>query len=294
MTEATKRTVSVEKIISTVGELPASPAIVSSVMGLTSNLDTDVEQLGKVLSTDQALSAKVLKLSNSSFYGRAKDVGTLKEAILILGFYTLRSLVIASSTHSLYKRKDESQLEQKLWEHSLATAMACRLICKKIRHRQMEEAFIAGLLHDIGKLVLSQKLTGEYDVICGKVESNGAAFIDVEREELGFSHVDVAQLLLSKWNFPTFLTEAICAHHNPEQAGEEYDPASAKSLPVPFVVQAANNFSKHIDCGFTDFRQVDLTALPLSQAAGFDAKQIEEIIFDLGELFEAEKHLFDE
>jgi len=294
MTEATKRAVSIEKIISTVGELPASPAIVSSVMGLTSNLDTDVDQLGKVLSTDQALSAKVLKLSNSSFYGRSKGVGTLKEAILILGFYTLRSLVIASSTHSLYKRKDESQFEQKLWEHSLATAMAGRLVCSKIRHKQIEETFIAGLLHDIGKLVLSQKLSEEYDKICLRVESESASFIDIERDELGFSHVEVAQLLLTKWNFPQFLTDAICAHHNPEQIDEEFDPDNPKSIPVPYLVQFANNLAKHVDCGFSDFKQDNLSESMVAKAAGFDAEKIDELIAELSELFQAEKHLFDD
>lgn len=94
-----------DRIISTLGDLPASPAIVSTVMGLTSNPDSKVTEISKVLSADQSLTAKVLKLSNSSFYGRPKGVKTLQEAILLLGFFTVRSIVVATSgPHHVHQR----------------------------------------------------------------------------------------------------------------------------------------------------------------------------------------------
>ena len=162
MPQVVEKNLLLEKITMTVGELPASPAIVSAVMGITTNLNANIEELGKVLAADPALTAKVLKLSNSSFYGRSKSVSSLREAILILGFYTLRSMVIATSTYSLYKKKGNDKSEQKLWDHSLACAMACRLVGTRIRHPQIEEIFIAGLLHDIGKMALGQKLADVY------------------------------------------------------------------------------------------------------------------------------------
>ncbi len=294
MNEAITANPMIDRIISTVGELPASPAIVSSVMGLTSNLDTDVEKLGRVLSSDQAVTAKVLKLSNSSFYGRSKGVGTLKEAIMILGFYTLRSLVVASSTHSLYKKRGEGQPEQKLWEHSLATAMACKMVGRKLRHSQTEESFIAGLLHDLGKLILFQKLPEVYDNVLSEVVAKTTSFVEIETESLGFSHADVAQVLFTRWNFPSFLTEAICGHHNPET--EEFDPAKTgiDQIPIAYVVHFCNQLAKHVGCGFEDRRVEDLTTLPLARFAGLERDEIDELIEDLKEVYQSEKHLFDE
>jgi len=284
-----------ERIISTVGELPASPAIVSSVMGMTSNLDTDVEQLGRVLSTDQALSAKVLKLSNSSFYGRSKGVGTLKEAILILGFYTLRSLVIASSTHGLYKSKDDNPVEKKLWEHSLATAMGCRIVSQKLRHPQVEETFIAGLLHDIGKLVLCQKLTDEYMRVYEEVEGKTSRFIDAESELLNFTHTEVASLLLAKWNFPNFLTGSICAHHSPEeiQPFEEVSDAP-RDLHVAHILNFCNDIAKHIGCGFSDRKVEDLSSLHVARVAGWSGDDVGELVETLRTAYSEEKHLFED
>ncbi len=284
------------KIVSTMGELPASPAIVSTVMGLTSNMDTEVAQLGKVLSADQALSAKVLKLSNSSFYGRPKGVGTLKEAILILGFSTLRSLVVASSTHSLFKKKGESDIEQKLWEHSLATAMASRIVSEKIRHPQVEEAFIVGLMHDLGKLILSQKLSEQYEAVCTQVETENLTFLEVENEQLGFGHVEVGRLLLEKWNFPSTLTSAISNHHDPQNETQdaEFNELTASKIPIAFIINFCDQLAKHIDCGFDDRHIDNLTSLPLAQIAGFEQDDIDKLIENLNQAYQSEKHLFED
>ena len=159
-----------DDIISTVGELPASPAIVSSLMSLTSDLDSTVDDISKVLAADQSLTARVLKLSNSPYYGRTKGVTSLDDAIFLLGFFTVRSMVIATSAHQIYKGGGESDSTSKLWRHSLSTAVACRQIAKRIKHPDKDEIFIAGLLHDIGKLVMLDKLKDRYRDIVAEVE----------------------------------------------------------------------------------------------------------------------------
>lgn len=111
-----------EKIIGTIGDLPASPAVVSVVMGLTSNLDSNVDEISKVLCSDQSLTAKVLMLSNSSFYGRSKEVVSLDEAIPILGFFSVRSMVIATSAQTMYSSGEKDNPREWLWRHSLSTA----------------------------------------------------------------------------------------------------------------------------------------------------------------------------
>ena len=107
-----------DRLVSTVGELPASPAILSAVMGMTSNLDTRLDDLTEVLSSDVSLTAQVLKLSNSSFYGRAKEVTTLQEAVPILGFFALRSMVMASAAHTMFSDDNPNSTRSRLWRHS--------------------------------------------------------------------------------------------------------------------------------------------------------------------------------
>jgi putative nucleotidyltransferase with HDIG domain len=203
-----------EKIVSSIGDLPATPAIIASLMNLTSNLNTDINKITQALMSDQSLTARVLKLSNSSFYGRAKEVMTLKEAIILLGFKTLRSLVVATSTHSLYNTTG-GENHNKLWEHTLATAISSRMLAKSIRHPNVEEAFIAGLLHDIGKLVFLQKKPTEFIEVIVKAEMSGRRFIELEDEKFGFNHTDIGLLLLHNWSFPQMLSNAVFEHHDP-------------------------------------------------------------------------------
>jgi HD-like signal output (HDOD) protein len=203
---------SVDQIVASLGDLPSSPAIVSAVIGMASNLNTQLAEIGKVLSTDQGLTAKVLRLSNSSFYGRTKQIATVDQAIVTLGYYTLRSLVVASSTHSIFRQKDPARFLPVLWEHSLGSAVAARLLGRRIHHPQTEEAFIGGLMHDVGKLVLTQSLAARFVALRADAETDGN-WCRAEKSTLGFTHVDVGVALLEKWNFPRGLIEAVALHH---------------------------------------------------------------------------------
>jgi putative nucleotidyltransferase with HDIG domain len=222
-------TADLDRLLETLGDLPSSPAIVSAVIGMATDLNTDLSDLGKVLSADQGLTAKVLRLSNSSFYGRSKEIGTVDEAILTLGYYTLRSLVVASSTHSMFKQKDMTRFLPLLWDHSLGAAVAARLLGRQIRHPQTEEAFIGGLLHDVGKLVLTQKLHAEYQLIREAAGQDGDWCLH-EKKDLGFTHVDVGIAMLEKWNFPRELVEAIALHHAEPEAASDRPPTLAQII----------------------------------------------------------------
>jgi putative nucleotidyltransferase with HDIG domain len=217
------------RVLETLGDLPSSPAIVSAVIGMATDLNTDLKELGRVLSADQGLTAKVLRLSNSSFYGRAKQIATVDEAIITLGYYTLRSLVVASSTHSLFKQKDLTRFLPMLWDHSLATAVAARQLGRQVQHAQTEEAFICGLLHDVGKLVLTQKLQTEYTGIREAAMVDGDWCVH-ESAKLGFTHIDVGVALLEQWNFPRELVEAVALHHAAPDAAPDRPPTLAQII----------------------------------------------------------------
>jgi putative nucleotidyltransferase with HDIG domain len=262
-------------------------------MQLTSDPNTEITTLEKHLSADPSLAVKLLKLSNSAFYGQKKSVSTLKQAILIIGFHTLRSLVVAASIHNLYGKKGKDSIENKLWEHSLATAIACRLLALKIRHMQFEEIFMAGLLHDIGKLVMNQKLGENYENICRKVESEHLCFHNEEEQAFGFTHCDVGMMLLSKWNLPQGMINAVYKHHNSDMEMERtIADMEPDRIPIEFILEAGNQLAKQIDYGFDDFRVESLQELVYFKAAGIDAEDFEELKSQLEEEFTQELEMF--
>lgn len=285
MDDVLESNLALDKIISTIGDLPATPAIIASLMSLTSNVNSDIEKITKNLLADQSLTARVLKLANSSFYGRAKAVATLQEAIILLGFNTLRSLVLATSTHRMYQNGQSDDVQDKLWEHSLATAIASRMLAKKCGFDHSEEAFIAGLLHDIGKLVLTQKISDDYKEIIEKVEAEHTKFIDAEDEKFGFNHTDVALLLLHKWSFPAEIVNAVYEHHDPKKTDDG-------SMPLSFLLNLGNMMAKKLGVGFDDYHCDDLSLLPTATALNLDEETLEAMQEVLAERFKEEKELF--
>ncbi len=277
-----------DSIISTIGDLPASPAIVSTVMGLTSDLNSKLVDVSRVLASDQSLTAKVLKLSNSSFYGRPGGVKSLQEAVLILGFFTVRSIVVATSAYGMFKKEDKNGPEAKLWRHSLSTAVAARQLADAVGHPQSEEVFIAALMHDIGKLVMIQKLSEKYRQIIAEVEETAGRFDEIEQAVFGFTHCDVAAVLLEKWSFPPSLIRGIERHHQLPEMDDSPD-----SL-VPHVIHLANYMAKRLQVGFTDYSVDDLACLESAKALSLSEDKIAAIDEQFRERYEAEMGVFEE
>jgi putative nucleotidyltransferase with HDIG domain len=274
-----------DKIMSTIGDLPASPAVIATLMNLTSNINGDIKKISKAILADQSLTAKMLKLANSSFYGRTKEVTTLKEAIVVLGFMTLHSLVIATSTQSLYKKSIDDGVSAKLWEHALASGIASRMIAEAIGYPSVEEAFIAGLLHDIGKLVLAQKMTDDYCDIVKRVEETGDQFDKYEQSLFGFDHADVGAQLLHKWLFPEEIAEAVQYHHTPADANEQYSLLS-------HIVSMGDYMSKSLNIGSNNHCIDDPTSCPSMEKLNLDASRLQDLNEQLAVHFENEKELF--
>jgi putative nucleotidyltransferase with HDIG domain len=276
-----------DQIIGSLGDLPASPAVINRVMSMTADFNTDTTDLSKALSADQTLTAKILKLSNSSFYGRAQGVASLEEAVMILGFFTLRSLVIATATHSMFSDDGPDSHEHILWEHSLATGMASRIIAQHTGGADVEEAFIAGLMHDIGKLIFLQKMPEAYGEIIAKIKSEGSSFADLEKQMFGFSHAALGSILMIKWSFPQGLIDAIASHHDLEKIAKLDD----CSL-LPAIINLADSVAINIGTGFGQEPQENLAALESAQKLDLDDQTLNTILTDLRESFEQEKCLF--
>lgn len=278
----------IDKIIATVGELPAAPAMVSVAMGLTSDLQSDIKDIARVLSADQSMTAKVLQLSNSSFYGRPKEVKTLQEAIVVLGFNAVRSIVIVTSSHAMYGEGDCDGPQTKLWRHTLSTAIAARQIAGHIDHPDKEEIFVAALLHDIGKLVFLLKLPEWYRKIIKEVEEKTCSFSSIESRVFRFDHSDLASVLLAKWSFPNSLICAISEHHRPPAIQE------GGVVPTAHVISLANQMAKKLGVGFKDERIDVLADVESAQAMALDEKALDQIFTEFQSHYLVESRAFEE
>ena len=287
--DPTAESLALKAIIDSLGELPSSPAVVGLVMGMTSDLNTDVKKLSRALSADQAIAAKTLKLSNSPLYGRPGGVGSVEEAVLVLGFFTVRSLVIVTATYSMFQTDDPHSFESRLWDHSLASAIAARLIARRLRHPAVEECYLAGLLHDVGKLIFIQRFPTEYRELLRRSSEEGVDLIQLEAEEFNFTHPQLGAALLSEWSFPQLMADAVGDHHMRAAVSDDTSMA-----PVSIVVRLANEIAASIGAGMKRDETFELTADQSwsARALGFDDDALAELTEKVKETFSEEKSLF--
>ena len=200
-------------------QLPALPTIAVEVASLIDNPNTSVSKLTRVISADQVLTAKVLKIANSPFYGFQRRISTLDFAIMVLGFDSLKEILISVSLISAFKKKQDKYFNSKeFWEHSLATGIAARTLARQLGYRISGESFVAGLIHDIGILVTHQYFHEDYIQIVDAVTEGNSTFQDMEQRVLYATHGDIGAWLAERWNLPDQLIEAIRFHHKPELA----------------------------------------------------------------------------
>ncbi|MGC8783556.1 MAG: HDOD domain-containing protein [Armatimonadota bacterium] len=212
-----------QQLVQTIRDLPALPEVVVRVMRITEDPRSDAQSIAKVIATDQAMAARVLKLANSAFYGLPRRVGTLSEAVVILGFRTIKNLAIAASTFELLNREIAGYWLQRgeLWRHSLACAIGAQLIARKVHLPVVEEAFVAGLLHDIGKVAINLFVREQFDQIMERALQDRIPFVEAEQAVLGFNHAMAGGLIAEKWNLPPSLVSVIKYHHQPSGAPDK-------------------------------------------------------------------------
>lgn len=211
---------SLESIVEAVNDLPALPGVVTRVIQLTDDPNSTAQDINNVLNQDQAITARVLRLANSAFYGYTRRINTVTDAVVFMGFKTIRSIVIAASVSDILNQEIAGYaLEHgELWKHSQCTAMAARNIARKVKFPMLDLAYTAGLLHDIGKVILNHTMKEAYFEVVERVSEGEIPFNQVEDEILGFNHAVVGARVAGKWNLPDQMVEAIAFHHDPEKA----------------------------------------------------------------------------
>lgn len=227
-----------KQLIGGINSLPSLPILFSRLTTLLDKEDVDSAQIADVIKGDMAMTAQVLKLVNSSFVGLVRRVETLEEAVTYLGGRTINSLVLIQQLFSQCTREEISAFQlDTLWEHSFCVATLARKIASDTNKSPLvhDYAYLAGLLHDIGKLLIATQLADSYRSILDKAELGSTASIEVERELLGADHAAIGGYLTSLWGLPRTITEAVCLHH------AEFTATTSESSPVLYAVSHADN-----------------------------------------------------
>ncbi len=207
-----------EIILKTV-DIPAVPMVAAKVMRLIESPNCSLQELQEVISGDPAVVSRLLRIANSSFYsGGKRQIDSAEAAVMTMGFDTLKNMVLASSIKQVYKHF--GLFEKMSWEHSLGVSMSAGMLAKQFGVRQ-DEAATAGLLHDIGKVVINNRMPERYSNIIETVYSENVHAYEIEDSEIGFNHCQVGELVAKKWKLSPSLIAAIAYHHYPDRIPEE-------------------------------------------------------------------------
>lgn len=214
-------------------ELPPLPLVVHKLLQVTDDDRSNAEDVQGVLSADQALAGKVLKLVNSSFYGMSGEVSTISRAVVILGFAAIRNLATGLGVVGAMAQAGVGPRQEAFWAHAITTAATAQVLAEALGYEDPEEAFIAGLIHDIGYLILAKAMPQEFDAVVAD-----GPWDPLEREQAAFgvAHPKVGQKLLRHWKLPEKLGHAARFHHNLKSA-------TSGEFPLTAIIALADSLS---------------------------------------------------
>jgi HD-like signal output (HDOD) protein len=232
----------IRNVISQADSLPSQPNLYSAIMAKLQDEDVSIKDVALIIQKDVGMTAEILKLVNSSFFGFFKNISSPVQACTLLGLNTVKTLVLSIEIFSMLQARDDIGFSfQDLWDHSILTGVFAKHIAKEITDDAafIEQAFMAGFLHDIGILVLASKLPEKYKKVLELARQNQISIWDAEYEILDSAHPEVGAYLLGLWGFADNIIEAIAKHHQPQVFGDE-----PKSLIT--VLHAADAFARKL------------------------------------------------
>jgi len=270
-------TIKLEHVLKRVQALPPLPTSALRVIALTKNPATTVKELEIVIGQDPSLTAGILRQANSAYYGFARRISSLQEAIVMLGFQVTQGLAMAAAVAPLLKTNLLGyEIEQEgLWKHSMLTAMTAKRLCQHRKLSYGDVAFTAGLLHDIGKLVITIYVQEVGDFLVEKVKEVKLSYVELEEKVIGYNHATVGGFLARTWFLPEDLVSAISYHHSP---------SLAPSYPeLACVIHVANGLASLLGIG----GGVDSFLNPIQQEAldklSLKEPELERLMEDVGE-----------
>lgn len=229
---------SVEAVARSVRELPALPAVVSELIRALDDPDVSVDQLARQIAQDQAITAKTLRLANSSFFGLPRQVQSVADATAVLGLRSVRNIATAAGAARSFGGAQASALDfSAFWRHAMGCALAAEALAERV-DQDAGLAFTAGLLHDVGRLVLSSGFAPQYREVLDWQLREDCPTLQAERAVLGTDHGEVGAMLAEQWNFSPALVEAIAQHHRVEDGAH---------APLADLIHLADNIAHALD-----------------------------------------------
>ena len=207
-----------EEIIRGVTDLPTIPIVATKVLQLLEKPDVEIEEVAEMILTDQVMAARVVKVVNSPLYKPTHEIKSIKGALIYLGFRHIRELILTCSFITAFEGQEGSFPIKTFWEHSFGVGIVAKIISQRIRYHETEKAYLAGIVHDIGRVIFSHYLPKEFEKVLARVQAEPLALTDAESEFFGTSHCEVGLCLAQKWNFPPEYCEVIHCHHSPLEA----------------------------------------------------------------------------
>lgn len=237
------KTIPLADVIRQIRDLPSLPIVVMEVLKSFEQTDVSIGELADKVAKDQALAAKTLRLANSSFYGLQCKVTTIQQAITILGFDSVRTLIAAAGITDNFSGSKHASFDAKaFWRHAIGTALCAKMLAREMNLNQ-DYAFVSGLLHDIGKLVLVTRFPEQYAQVATYRDKHDCYALEAERAVLEIDHPTVGRALAQYWKFPSILQKAIANHHAPE-ASDLGD--------IPAVVHIADAVAHALDLSWQE------------------------------------------
>jgi len=270
-----------EQMMAQIRDLPALPAIAQDLMKVGQE-DVDIHVITRKVSLDQALSAKTLRFANSSFYGLQSKVTTIQQAVTLIGVDAVRHVVTANAVTGYFPQHDcEGFSFIAQWRHSIAAAVCARVLARHL-HVNQEYAFTAGLLHDIGRLVLITHFRREYEAVIAYRREHDCEWLTAERAVMGVDHVTAGEALARHWNFADTIRYAIAGHHEPE-AQREYSLAA--------IVHVANAIVHALDLSDQEDDVVPSVSTTAWEGLGLDEQAYLQVFRETELLFEEVSHV---
>jgi putative nucleotidyltransferase with HDIG domain len=255
-------------------EVPTLPIVIQKITAVIERQGASAEDIGRIIETDQALTAKVLRLANSAFYGFPGRIGSVSHAVVVLGVNVVKGLTLGASVFDMMVVAGMDQL----WRHSLGVGAAARVLANQIGLKNVEEVFTAGLLHDIGKVVLAVKAPELATRVDATIRERDCTQAAAEQVVMGFTHTDIAGWLATAWHLPTVLKDPIAFHHDPGRA--------VGAVAQTRVVHVADVLVKAMGCGESLDDQVPPLSPDAWQALNLDDQALAACLAKIAEEFD--------
>lgn len=279
------------EIVAWVSDLPPMPQVASRAMQMVENPDTTAKELTDLLANDTALAARVLKIANSAMFSRQREITTLNQAIMMIGFKALKGIIVAATLRQL--NKSFGNLQKLIWENSMCTAMAATSLAKRLKKRYTEEIFLLGLLHSLGQIVLILQTSKEYQTVIKLIEDQKIDYVSAEQQVLGFAHPLIGALVAKKWNFSAETCQAILHYRDPIESPKPESELEEKTA----LVQLADIISHSAGIGNPPgYPDESAKVAALAAYVGFPADQVpgllEEVVNATKDQFQKESGIY--